>query len=717
MERIAAARHGPAQDGRNSVNSFAKAFADEAPQASFGQLFGQPASNAKGKTARPPIAAESPEKDAPGASFLLQSRQTQANVLADMKRTGAQNATFNGQPLDSSSTSVAAAPNPSRGPAVPSDVPQPHVGAYAAPAPAPTMWDQVKAGGQAAVNTVASATGGAVGGLYGGWEAVGHNLGQLVSGNTPNMSIDQQMAKRAQQFTPELPKAWQTDLGKQYTQNVGDAAQSLAGVAPLAEVSALAHSSVPGVNQAARKAAGFAGADATAAAPIMPTAGNVAARVLPKLEQTARGQVLSDVGFDKSAASALAGDSKQRAVEFQMGKFDEPAGHAAAQQFAHEAQTLSDYTRGLITKAGGTVGTDQGSLYSRGQTQVRPIQALRDWFDDKASGLYKAADEKAQGQPVSLGGFADALQDPSHWTQPSHVLLKDAASSFAKKTGMTIGEDGSLNGTALQAETVRKYLNSAAKKDTTGSLQSYADTLKGALDDDVGKSAGGPIYDQARQLWALRQRTIADPKGISSLLNEEGTNRAIPFDRVPDNIAKMPQDQFTHIVNTLQNLPPELQHVGNASLGEIKGHFLNSMLDDATTTRGGNGRSFWNGTGVNNVLNNNSGKFSALFSADEMKSVNNLKQAGDILSFDPSYPGAAAQAQNAVKQGLMANMVGHGITATGGGIGTLLGAPVSGTVAGHFIGNKVQNVIAQKQALSNWDKKTVSLKDLLSGSP
>lgn len=117
MERIAAARHGPAQDGRNSVNSFADAFADEAPQASFGQLFGQPASNAKGKTARPPVAAESPEKDAPGASFLLQSRQTQANVLADMKRTGAQNATFNGQPLDSSSTSVAAAPafNPGRG--------------------------------------------------------------------------------------------------------------------------------------------------------------------------------------------------------------------------------------------------------------------------------------------------------------------------------------------------------------------------------------------------------------------------------------------------------------------------------------------------------------------------------------------------------------------------------------------------------------------------
>ena len=108
MERIAAAWPCVAQDGRNSVNSFAEAFADEAPQASFGQLFGQPASNAKGKTARPPVAAESPEKDAPGASFLLQSRQTQANVLADMKRTGAQNATFNGQPLDSSSTSVAA---------------------------------------------------------------------------------------------------------------------------------------------------------------------------------------------------------------------------------------------------------------------------------------------------------------------------------------------------------------------------------------------------------------------------------------------------------------------------------------------------------------------------------------------------------------------------------------------------------------------------------
>lgn len=449
---------------------------------------------------------------------------------------------------------------------------------------------------------------------------------------------------------------------------------------------------------------------------ITPTEALKAGSALPDGEQAARAKVLQDIGFETSRDSAIQGDNRSRAVEYQMSKFQEPAGDAAAQQFATEVQTMGNYTRGLINDSGGSLGTDQAAMYSRGQTIVRPIQALRDWFNDKASGLYQAADEKAQGQSVSLGGFGSALQDPSNWTQPSHVLLKDATTSFAQKAGMTLGDDGSFSGTALQAETVRKYLNNAAKKDPTGALQGYVDTLKESLDDDVGKAAGGPIYDQSRQLWALRQKTIADPKGISSLLNEDGTNRAVPFERVPDNIMKMPQDQFAHIVGTLQNLPPELQGVGNAALGEIKSQFYNKMLEGASETRGGNARPFWNGTAVKGVIGDNSAKLQALMSPEELGKVDTLRKAGDILSFDPSYPGAAAQAQNAVKRGLMSNLVGHATTVAGAGAGALVGFPGAGAVLGRLAGEKAQAATGQRGALNKWQKGSVTLSNLLGDS-
>ena len=468
------------------------------------------------------------------------------------------------------------------------------------------------------------------------------------------------------------------------------------------------------------RGAGDAPAATAPAAAVTATDALKPGQLAPKAEISARAKALNDVGFTESSAPAVKGDHRARAVEYQMGKFDEPAGHAAAQQFADESQTMGTHVKGLIQNAGGTVGTDQSALYSRGQTQVRPVEALRDWFDDKASGMYKSADAVAQGQPVTLGGFSDALADPSNLTQPSHVLMQSAASSFAKKAGMTIGEDGAISGTALQAETVRKWMGQKAKQDPTGSLQGYANTLKDAMDDDVGKSAGGPVYDQARQLWALRQRTIADPKGISSLLDEDASGRKVPLEKVPDKIANLDQDQFDHIVGTLKNMPPELQGVGDAALGEIKSHFYNQMLDGATETRGGNARSFWNGTAVKNVMDKNSGKFKSLLSPEEMQGVEKLKAAGDVLSFDPSYPGAAAQAQNAVKSGLMSHVVGNGITGASAGIGGLVAGPpgiAAGAMVGKWAGDKAQTAVAGRQALAAWNKRTVQLKDLLRPPP
>jgi hypothetical protein len=268
-----------------------------------------------------------------------------------------------------------------------------------------------------------------------------------------------------------------------------------------------------------------------------------------------------------------------------------------------------------------------------------------------------------------------------------------------------------MSGTALQAETVRKWLN----QERTNANGRFVDALKDSLDNDVGKSAGGPIYDEARKLWQQRQNTLADPKGIASLIDEEGTNRAVPFERVPDNVTRLPQDQFAHIVKTLREMPPELQDVSNAALGEIKSQFMNKMLEASTSTRGGNGRPFWNGAGVKSVLKENSGKLQALMSPDEMKALDTLQKAGDILSFDPGYPGAAAQAQNAVKRGLMSNLIGHSVTGAGAAAGSLVGMPGTGAVLGRIAGEKAQSAAASRGALAKWQKGAVNLKELMQG--
>ena len=435
-------------------------------------------------------------------------------------------------------------------------------------------------------------------------------------------------------------------------------------------------------------------------------------QILSDDARTERAKALAAVGFDEGRESAINGDHRSRAVEYQMTKYDEPAGEAAAKQFEAEKNTMAANLQQQIRDGGGTVGMDQGALDARGKTIVRPIQQLRDWFDTQASALYKAADAQAQGQPVMLKSFGDTLGDDSMITNQDRVYLKSAVQSFAKKAEMTVGDDGTLSGTALQAETVRKWLNS----ERTNANGKFADALKQSLDNDVTGAAGGPIYDKARAMWRLRQQTIDDPKGISSLLDEEDGNRKVAYEKVPGNLASMPQDQFAHIVDTLRNLPPEIQDSGNAAIGEIKAHYLNQMLDASTETKAGTVRPFWNGNAVKTVIKNNSGRLQTLMSPDELAKVDALRKAGDILSFDPTYPGASAQAANAVKQGLMSHAVKVGIKGGAGAIAGGLFGPAAGvgaTMATEGIANRAAGAIGSAQALNRWKSGSVPLDSLL----
>jgi hypothetical protein len=419
-------------------------------------------------------------------------------------------------------------------------------------------------------------------------------------------------------------------------------------------------------------------------------------------EQLARAKILESVGIDPNQLrkSALTGDAIGGSTDFQTAKLDSPAGRTMRAIIGGERQALINHSDQLIQQTGGTHGVDQSALYARGNTIVAPLDGLKQWFDNKISGLYAAADERAQGVPTQLDTFGAVLNDASQLTNSDRAHLQSAVNAYLKKLQMT-GDNGSIAGNAQQAETIRKYLNENWNAQNSG----FVGKLKDALDEDVTKSAGEDIYAEARRVRALRGQTLDNPNGIAKLMDSsgpEGINRAVPVEKIPDSLAGMPVDQFSHVIQTLKNAPPELQPQAQAALSEIKAHFANKVQQMGSSQQGQ-----WNAKGVTKYLQNNAARMAQVFTPQEIQAFRNLNDAGHIVAKDQSYPGAAIQGHNLVTQGVM-----HGLpsaaAATGGFIAGPVGAAV-GSAAGKMAAGAVENAATMRAV----KKRTTKLSDLL----
>ncbi len=85
----------------------------------------------------------------------------------------------------------------------------------------------------------------------------------------------------------------------------------------------------------------------------------------------------------------------------------------------------------------------------------------------------------------------------------------------------------------------------------------------------------------------------------------------------------------------------------------------------------GSARGLWAADRVSNVLRTNATKFRVAFADDPaaQSAIQDLNSAGQILKVDPSYSGAAAQAANALKRGLLSRALTHAGGAAGAGLG------------------------------------------------
>lgn len=430
-----------------------------------------------------------------------------------------------------------------------------------------------------------------------------------------------------------------------------------------------------------------------------------------------RAQVLHRVGQISFRDSALDADPLQAATEAQMTNHNEPAGQAALDQFTHEKDALSNYTSNLINEVGGSHGIDEASLHERGKVVAKPFDDLRNYYENAVEKLYNAANEKAAG--VSMDGFPktkELLDDTTTYNSAlaaGQANLVDAIKSqmneFVKKN------DGQFN--VKSAEDFRKWLN----ENWTPDNSKIIGKVKDALDQDVLSSAGGDIYKQARALHQLKINTLDDPKGISKMFEFNKfnpLNRTTAYDKIPDALTRLDPDQFNHIVTVLKQMPEELQPEAQAALGEIKGHYLNRILDSGSMVNGTPNK-FWSYRNVNKLFQNNSSKMPMVFSPEEMERVKDIRRAGNINSVNSGYPGAAAAAANAVKAGLMTKAFGNIASYVAGGAGGFLGGAAAGPTGGALgaLGAKSMMEhaaagIGEKAAKRSFKKGLTNIKDI-----
>ena len=439
---------------------------------------------------------------------------------------------------------------------------------------------------------------------------------------------------------------------------------------------------------------------------------------LPKDAQVSRAAILKRIGIpdDKARVSAIEGDAMSAATDAQMTRFDEQAGRDAKAVFEAERGALENHAEGIIKRAGGTVGTDEEALNARGQTIAQPFDSLREWYDTQQRRLYAAADARAAGAPVTKLESVDALlQDP---TFRNTLLARDQGGllNSVERQLQEFRKQSPDGFTAQGAEQVRQWMNQIYTHDNRFAIGK----LKDAIDDDVMKGAGEDLYAQARAMSRAKAATLDDPRGIARLFDSDPQtplNRVTPHARIPDAIMRLDPGQFRNLLNTLQRMPEDIQPEAQAAIGEIKGHLVNRVLEAGA---GKTPEAFWNAPAVNSMFDRNSAKLATLFgkNAQAIQDLRDLRQAGNILRANPQYPGAAAQAANALKRGLMTKAIQHVAVSAGAGVGGVLtGGPLGGAIGasiGESIGGKVAQSVGEKAAARRFQKeRLVKLSDLV----
>jgi hypothetical protein len=431
-------------------------------------------------------------------------------------------------------------------------------------------------------------------------------------------------------------------------------------------------------------------------------------------EQNARKDILSRIGLENARQSSIAGDGFAAANEFQTSKVDAPVGQLYRDTLASERAALENFGQRIVERTGGSLGLDETTLYNRGTAITKPFDDFKTVLQTQMKQAYDQAKQVAGGQPsVNPSNIQKFLDTDSNFTVNDNFMsLRRGIQSHLKENGLVDAEGRISPMTVEQAENLRKYVNSNWSNERSGIIG----RLKDNIDNDVTLVAGKDVYKNARDIRTKIARLLDDPKGVAKIMDydpQSPMNRAVPFEKIATTVERMDVDQQRHLIKLLKEMPPELRPQADAAIAEIRAQFANRILEEGSKNKGQ-----WNAANITKYLNSNNRKLGILMEDKELaQMVKDLHDAGHILKYDPSYPGAAIQAHNLVKMGA-APLLGT----VGGSIGTAFGMSIGGPGAATFTGPagaaygaRKGMAMAEKSALKRGQKQMVPLKDVGKG--
>lgn len=436
---------------------------------------------------------------------------------------------------------------------------------------------------------------------------------------------------------------------------------------------------------------------------------------LPLDEQFARAKAMQRVLGEDHAAdlAALEGKGKERATNYQTSKSDTPLGNYLAERFKDEQKRLQVFADQQAQKTGGIVGLDESAKFKRGEAILDPLKKLEDYFDTETRKIYKERDTQASTIPVEANNILNILNDESLTLANTETIgLSNIAKARMRQLKM-IDKDGNLLPTnAKTAENFRQFLNENYDRKNANLHRA----LKAAVDEDVlaNMDTNTPIYKTARSLVELRKNTLDNPKGISAILDESGPNninRRVDKEKISQNIANMSVEQFTHVIDTLKNMPPELQSAGVQALANIKAQFASNIAALADKPKQ-----------LTKFMNDNREVMPRLFNAEEMNNFRDLHNVAHILKTDTGYPGAAVQKINLEQK--LSGKIGQQILQKGGaGAAEILtggaGGGMPAVITHEFIGTQLEKgkqkklQKAEAEAFKNAQSRFVPIRELI----
>jgi hypothetical protein len=436
---------------------------------------------------------------------------------------------------------------------------------------------------------------------------------------------------------------------------------------------------------------------------------------LPLDEQFARTKAVQRVMGDDYLAdlAALEGKGKERATNYQTSKSDKPLGNYLAERFKDEQRRLQIFADQQAQKTGGIVGLDESAKYKRGEAILDPLKKLEDYFNKETKRIYAERDAQAATIPVESNNILKVLNDDSLTLANTETIgLTNIAKARMRQLNMIDKEGNLLPTDAKTAENFRQFLNENYDRKNANLHRA----LKSAVDEDVlaNLDTNSPIYKDARSLVELRKNTLDNPKGISAILDESGPNninRKVDKEKISQNIANMSVEQFTHVIDTLKNMPPELRVAGNQALANIKSQFASNIAGLADKPKQ-----------LTKFMNDNREVMPRLFNAEEMNNFRDLHNVAHILKTDTGYPGAAVQKINIEQK--LAGKIGQQILQKGTAAAAEVATGGSGfglpALAAHeYIGAKLEKgkikkiEKAEAEAFKNAQSRFVPIKDLI----